>query len=511
MRYPHDPVKARLLMLGALVVALCGCGGESSLRGTANSGTEGPGSTPAEIAQASAEAYDDNVNGLITGATLRRWIGNWERERPPGITGKLVILQAAHGPQGFRYIRPDNVNVFTYVESGWRETRFNGVTDVATSVLSGASIDALIRKYDIDVARDLIVCAQGKAEDASFFDQGLCWYSFRYWGVDRRNLAVLDGGNAHLTGGWGSIHFVEADFHPLVPGQPSPVIDRQTSRVKDLQADNTALQATLENLIDALPAQDRDDPADRFFLWDSRTLEEYSAGEATETALPAVVPLADRYASFRHGGSRQGHPRGSVNLDALHLIDRTTGRFKSKAELRRYLDGGIDAAGRGFVDGSYRHLGAGNAYRTDDLVILWSETSDRAALAQIVTAVILGLPTRVYTAGTIEWNSLSGGANDRDGDPILPANSRWRTDTLSAPDFPNHLEHVAPRNAWSHPAQPKLTAASADTPRIRAPNAARTDAAILEDRVYQSSADGGGGNPGGGGGGPVLPPNPCGG
>lgn len=509
-RIPY--LKLHTLLLGSVGLLLAACGSESSTRG-GGGGADVTRNTPAQIAQTSADDYDANINGLITGVTLKRWIANWERERPEGITGDLIILQASEGPQDRRYIRPNNVNVYTYVESGWQEPRFNGVTEVATSVVSGPSIDELIGTYGIDVEKDLIVCAQGAAETSSYFDQGLCWHSLRYWGVDHRHLAVLDGANAHLSGGWTATDFVAADFIPAIPGQPSPtnaIRNRSVGSVKRLRVDNTALQATLQDVIDALPTQDRNNTADAVFLWDARPVEEYSAGEATEAALPAVVPLADRYASVQNGASRQGHPRGSLNLNWQQLIDIETGRFKPKSALAAYLNGSVDAEGRGFIDGSYQPVGIGNAYRSGDVVVLWCETSARAAVAQIATAVILGLPTRLYGGGTIEWNSLTGGAVDRDGDPILPTDSRWRTDTVSAPVFANHPENIAPRNAWSNPQNPKLTAATVVTPRIVNPSAQRSNAVIAADKAYVGSADDGGSTVGGGGGGrPVLPPNPC--
>src|SRR5690606_32629412 len=154
-------LKAKAVTPVALLAAtltLASCGGERSKDPI----TTTPATptvvvnTPADIAQESAESYDDNVNGLITGKTLKRWISNWEKERPAGITGKLVILQATKGRPGYEFIKPDNKNVFTYLEAGWREPRVNGVTEIAGIVISGPTTDKLIRRYGIDVKKDLI-------------------------------------------------------------------------------------------------------------------------------------------------------------------------------------------------------------------------------------------------------------------------------------------------------------------------------------------------------------------
>lgn len=505
------------LLTAASFAALSGCGEESSIH-PASAGVAVKANTPAEIAQDSADDYDSNLNGLITAHTLKRWIGNWERERPAGITGNLIIIQASEGPPGFRFIRPNNVDVFTYVESGWSETRSNGVTEIATGGLSGAALDRLIAEYGINVSTDLIVCAQGGATPNSYFGQGLCWYTWRYWGVDHRHLAVLSGsnahlGNAHLGEAWSPGDFSQADFIPALPGQPSPtnaIRRREVVSVKSLRVDNTSLQATLGDLIRVLPARDENNVGDGVFLWDARSLEEYSAGEATEAGLPSVVPLADRFASVRNGGSRQGHPRGAVNLGWQHLLDTGTGLFKSRAELSAYLLGRTDSGNRGFVDGQYLVLGEGKAWQPGDVIYVWSETSARAAVAQVVAAVILGLPTRLYEGGTIEWNSLTGDARDRDGTPLLPANSPWRTDTLSSPGLANLAGLIEPRNAWSDTANPKVPVATVTQPRILTPFAPDTGAAVRLDRAYLRSADDGV-LPDDGGGKPLLPPNPCGG
>jgi hypothetical protein len=81
-----------------------------------------------DLAQESADDYNENVNGLITAATLKRWKDDWLNQRPAGITGKLVILQVTAGPPAERscitanaaYIKPNGTNVFTYLSPSER-------------------------------------------------------------------------------------------------------------------------------------------------------------------------------------------------------------------------------------------------------------------------------------------------------------------------------------------------------------------------------------------------------
>lgn len=169
-------------------LSLIGCGGETS-KTDAQGNLKIKVNTPHDIAQESADNYDDNLNGVITGKTLKRWITDWEANCPTGIKGKLVILQQSAGPAGFEFIKPNNTNVFPYLESGWREPRSNRVMEIAGILINGPSVDNLIRKYGIDVKNDLIVCAQGTGGNAAM-NQGRCWYTFRYWGVDAQNIRM---------------------------------------------------------------------------------------------------------------------------------------------------------------------------------------------------------------------------------------------------------------------------------------------------------------------------------
>ena len=490
-------LSARTVRFAALLtsVLLSACGGERQAPVEEDTAPSIEINSPAKIVQESAASYDDNVNGLVTGKTLKRWKDNWERERPAGITGKLVIFQQVQGVAGKRLIKPDNRNVFSYVESDWRESRSNGVIEVEGIVLSGARVDQLLRRYAIDPSKDLILCAQGVGGGSNAMNLGRCWYTLRYWGVDQAHLAILDGGNDYLSGEWTADDFTDT---------ASPVINRALASVKDLPVDNTALHATFVDLINVLPVTDRNDPSDGVFIWDGRSLDQYSAGETSE----AGTPLADYTRSFQNGGSRQGHPRGAAQLNWTNLMVNggTGGLFKPKAELRAYLDGQVDAAGKGFVDGSYQHLGAGNAYRPGDTVYIYCETAARAAVAQLVSAVILGLPTRLYDGSMIEWNSLTA-TTDKDGNRILPNDSPWRTDELSFYKL-NQPANIASRTSESV------------RPRIVDAYAASADLIIKADKAYKQppvddsgsgGGSGGGSGSGGGGSGPGLPPNPCGG
>jgi len=488
---------ARTAVAAVLMSALlAACGGEDRSAAQESRATRVV-NTPAQIAQESADNYDDNVNGLISAKTLKRWKDNWAQERPAGITGNLVILQVSRGPAGAEYIKANNEDVFTYQESSWLEDRSNGVIKTNGIVLSGPSVDALLRRYGINPSEDLIVCATGTGSASNAMTQGRCWYTLRYWGVAAKNLAILNGGNQYLAseeGGWTSEDFSTAT---------SPLKNKFAGSVRDLKEDNIAMHATLEDVINILPLHDANNVNDGVFLWDARSLDQYSAGELLETGLPPEG--YDYMSSFQNGGSRQGHPRGAIQLQYTNMLINggADGRYKSKAEIQAYFDGHVDEAGKGFVDGSLQPVGVGNAYRPGDVVYTYCETAVRAAITTVASAAILGLPTRIYDASMIEWNSMSY-IRDRNGNYILPEKSVWRTDVLSF-FKPGVQARIAPRNDENA------------TPYIVNPNAEHADKVILEDKAYLRANDPDEGNTTGGSttggnttGGVTPPANPCG-
>lgn len=539
----HPP--SSLLKLGSTLLAgllLTGClGDERSTSATPSTETLKV-NTPADITNTSADNYDNNVNGLITHNTLKRWIDDWEANRPAGINGKLVIIQQSTGPTGAEFIKPDNQHVFTYVNSAWREARSNGVITIGGVgpggiVLSGTGIDNLIKRFGIDVHNDLIVCAQGGSSTDVYMNQGRCWYTFSYWGVDQKNLAVLNGNNSHLSTAeqLGANYFTSTKIDPT--NQTSPIINRQVSSVKDLKVDNTLLYASLEDLINVLPIVDEPVNNDGVFLWDGRSVTQFSAG--LQSWSPASGPastltntaLPNRYNSFQNNAPRQSHPRGTHHLQWDNLITTGTGLYHDKATLAAILSGGTAPSGQSFVVGGltqdYQVAGEGNAWQPGDIIYHFCETSARSGVTLVTAAVILGIPSRLYDSGLVEWNSLTAGAVDKNGNSILPAGSPWDTSSLSFPWFENQATGINPRTpaGWAEEltlTQPDpvtaedVIAGVLGTPLITNPYAENTLAIPTADRAYKAppvtepETGNGGGNNGGGSGGGILLPNPCG-
>jgi len=511
----HRLVMPMLLLLTALAA---GCGGSADT-------TNGTGSTsavsikinsPADITDVTtADDYSTNVHGMITGATLKLWKGNWLANRPAGITGKLVILEVAIGETGYAYIAPPagSLNVFSYLANGaeWLMTRSNGVISTPSLVLDGPSIDAELNKYGIDPVNDMIVIAQGTASSGNVMSQGRAWLALHYWGVDAKHLAILNGSNQwQVTSG----AMTTADF--ATAGATPPSLPAGTYSVKNLPNDNTSLIATVGDMLAVVPATDVSMKGSGVFLWDARTTTEYSAGYMRElndgaTVCPAGVAYcaaASGYpymSSFKNNGSRQGHPNGALDLNFINLLDNcntvpTPGggcSYKTKTQLASYMNGEADAAapaGNGMhhgnmVNGVYTDtlVGAGNAYQPGDTVITYCETSLRAMITGIASGVILGHPTRIYDGAMIEWNSLSN-LPDATGNNILPANSPWRTDVKSF-------------------FMAAASSAVVATRQIINPYAPNSNVLIAADRAYKTPSASNTSSSGGG----AAPANPCGG
>lgn len=441
----------------ALALSLQGCGGDEDTTALV---TKIPVSTPADLTQVSADDYDQNENGLITAATLKRWKDDWLNQRPAGITGKLVILQVTQGPAGSEFIKPGDksvLNVFVYgpknppvpsnatldesLSAEWIQTRSNGVIETASMVPDGASMDALLKKYNIDPQNDMIVAAMGTGSNPNAMAQGRIWYALRYWGVDKKNLAVLNGGNQWINGNGMSA----TDFKAT--GNAAP--NNGHASVKDLLVDNTQLQATVGDMLKALPSADVNDKTDGVFIWDARSMGQFSAGLVAErserscaVAYCAQDPASDYMWSFQNSGSRQGHPNGTLQVQYTHFLDPSKGfSYRPKAFLAKLLNGGVTTAqdvadgnatiaGIGFADASYAPVGEGNAYQEGDTIYAYCETTFRAMITGVASAVILGKPTRFYDGAMVEWNSLTY-TTDATGNYILPADSPWRTDVKS--------------------------------------------------------------------------------
>ena len=460
----------------ATTIILAGCSGTEDSIGlnTASTVTLPEMATPASLTTTSAADYNDNIYGLITGTTLANWIADWPANRPVGLdpNSKLIILQSGTGEAGSEYITSDPANgVFTYLAPMVNEVRSNGVVQTKSMVPSGEIMDAFLSKYNINPSKDMVVCAQGTAGGYSAMQAGRCWYTFRYWGTLKGQVAVLNGGNEWNETNNSLPADVTVDIAP----------ETGTASVKDLPAINFALQATLEDMVNVVPTTDTNILDDGVFIWDARGSNQY-------------YPTGD--GDFQ-SGPVQGHPNGALDLNYSNLLDAANGyTYKSKTELQAYIEGDVDVGSNGFLDITLQAVGNGNAYQSGDTIYTYCETTYRAMVTGFASAAILGLPTRFYDGAMTEWHSLSAVA-DSDGKLLMPVNSPWRTDTVDRSHY--FLKSVA-------------VAPPTDSGVITDAYSGTANNIIIEDLAYKGIVvDTGSTSTGGTSGGGGLPANPCGG
>ncbi|MCW9012265.1 MAG: rhodanese-like domain-containing protein [Gammaproteobacteria bacterium] len=461
----HKGQSGMLLLLVGLAISVTGCGTENDL--DTSTVTLPNMASPASLTTTSAANYDDNIYGLITGTTLQSWRTDWAANKPAGLAtdSKLIILQSSEGEAGSEYITSDPANgVFTYLAPIVNELRSNGVVQTKSMVPSGEVMDAFLSKYNIDPSKDMVVCAQGTAGGFASMQAGRCWYTFRYWGMLKGQVAVLNGGNAWNETNNGLVAATTVDTAP----------ETGTASVKDLPAINFALQATLEDMVNIIPTADTNILDDGVFIWDARSSNQY-------------YPTSD---SDFQSGPVQGHPNGALNLNYSNLLNTAAGyTYKTKAELEDYMDGTTN----GFIDATLGFVGA-NGYQSGDTIYTYCETTYRAMVTGFASAAILGYPTRFYDGAMTEWHSLSAVA-DSNGDLLLPVNSPWRTDNVERSH--TFLKSVA--------VAPPTTSGV-----INDAYASHAQAIIIEDLAYKGiiveTGSTGGTSTGG-----ALPANPCGG
>lgn len=538
-------VRLAVVPLVAAMLILIGCSGSQD---TTYGGTGIQVNTAAQIAQSSDADYNNNVNGLITGATLMNWIDDWATNRPAGITGKLIILQfggatctaysggscvdAAHtvgdvsGPSsnggigfaGMEYVANDSTaNIYTYDVSSSElvMSRSDGVMLTVSMVLDGPSMDAFLAKYNIDPTRDMIVFAMGQPGYFQNMVIGRGWYLFRYWGVDASHLAVLDGGIGSVLDATGGYATFTGGVHDGGTGYFSQTADTAPDSgvisVKDIPVDNTALQASLEEMLKV--AKGEYTPPGGAFIWDARSPDEYN-GVANKTN--GQTGCSGCKVAF------EGHMHGAADLNYSNLLYANdyygsgvvSSSYNSFGNENSYTSGVPgDLNGDGVVDTSdvsYGYLErnylqalvtdpAGTAetvpnltttvaaigYKPGEVIYTHCRTTYRAMITGIAAGVVLGYPVKFYDSAWVEWGTL-GYAQNQSGGYNMPVDSPWRTDLAT-----DSLTYN--------------TAANVETPWPINYYATSANEIIAADKAYKTGSTSSGSSGGG-----SAPSNPCG-
>ncbi len=358
----------------------------------------------ADIARESNDDYNLNEYGLITPSTLGKWVNNWNGTKPPGINGKLVILQNGVGPSGSQYIAGNGSDVFVYSFNfangagslaggdGFSQKRNNGLADTTSLIADGPKVDRILNLYGIDPLNDLVVFVS--TANAANHVQGTLrgFYSLRYWGIDAKNLAFLNGTLPRLV-------VSNPGFVPFKSSTDTPPSLNNVYSVKQVRVDNTILMLPLEDVITAVRNPNNVQVpglTSRIFISDARS-SSGSSNEYNGVARSTQHEVSGKYTGF------EGRIKGAKDIPWVDLLDSDF-RFKPKADLKAYYNG--------------------KGYEKGQTAIQLCRTNNRSQVTGFSYIAILGYPTTYYDGSWIEWGSLTGGGPA----PKLPADSPFRTD-----------------------------------------------------------------------------------
>ncbi|RHX84550.1 sulfurtransferase [Leptospira stimsonii] len=425
-----------------------------------------------EIANASADDYNQNNFGLITYSKLNSWVQDWPNRKPLGIYGKLFIFQVQTGTPSGQYVFPKTgsgvyVHLLTDADTTFGQTRNNGVIDTETMVPQGSQIDGFLKKYGIDLQNDLVVFSADTPTTANLQQALRGWYALRYWGAPAKSLAILNGAVSY--------HASQGNLFTTL--FLSPLNSAGGKGVQSLLTDNTILQATLGDVIHILKNGNSNFlkvtpvPVKGVFFLDARSVAEY-----TGTASSTTGPSGKTCATPPCVTGIEGHIKGAVNIPFANLLEDTniTVQFKTKAQIQNLF------SAAGFVSGQ--------------TIITYCRTNVRSTVTGFASVAILGIPTRYYDGSWVEWGSLATDNRAISDDmkwSNLPAVSPWKTN-LSI------LTDNLTANPDTNVAKTSFTTAQAFS--------RSSNQLIDEDKSYLSntsgsSGSGSGGSSGGGGGG----------
>jgi thiosulfate/3-mercaptopyruvate sulfurtransferase len=377
--------------------------------------------TADELASASSENYDDNRFGLITARTLNNLVSNWDSQRPTGITGKLVIIQVdTTGTPNGRYSPTSpargvytyylNYNSVTETSSVFGQSRLNGVIETESMVPEGKLIDGFLATFGINPNRDLIVIASDSSNQSTFLNTLRLVYALRYWGIDKKNVALLNG-SVRQANDSGEIFTVTSR---------NTEIKQEFVSVRTSQVDSTILQATLGDVIHILQNGNTTFekvtpvPANGVQFVDARTAAEYTPANQNGITPPPTGRTC--VAGSNCKVPFEGRIKGAVNLTWSSLVLDSTNndfRFKTKANLQSLFS----SAG---ISGSQQ-------------IITYCDRGSRSAAVLFAAGSILGYASRLYDASWIEWSALAVDENAA-GWSNLIGSSPWRTDRASRTD-----------------------------------------------------------------------------
>lgn len=407
-------------------------------------------STIEELTDKSAPDYGDNEHGIISGGRLKRWINDWENERPDGIEGRLVIIQVvpSNVTTSLHLTPKPDSGVVTHLinSSEFNVARNNGLSAFETDIPDGAAADAWLKKWGVDPRKDLIVLSfeqQANTANSIVQNVGRAWVFLKYWGVSTDHIAILNG-----SVDWNAANY-GLSTSPAAQQKFTKPSNAGTVTVRHLGNDNTALSISLEEILAILSEDDGAAPLAGVRIVDARGgAEALGLDRATSTGRKDcadwdvlhndILPLSNPPTTAQTASQSEnkcstpfeGRIKGAKSVPWTQFIDTAPNGF-------RFLPYTT-------VKSIFDSQSGWNA--SADLTVQYCRTNQRSTVTAIVANVILGYPTRLYETSFIEWGHASagpgsdgiGGAPAED-DPrgLLGSEFPFRTDL---DEFTEHAE-----------------------------------------------------------------------
>lgn len=397
-------------LAASLMLSGCGSDGDSSSETTVNGVKI---YTPAEISMKSNRDYNQNTYGVITAQTLNKWINDWEHNKPAGVDGRLVVLQA--GRVGFdnnaTFLPHNDRDVFVYGIPGGGACdpsymRHDGYSMTPGAMVSGDRIDMNINYFQLDPNKDFVVFAVAEGSSA-IREITRTWWSMVYWGWDLKHLAFLNG----------SVAYNYADNKDYLVSTPStpPKMEKEY-HMRDRKTDRTALHIYIDEMMDLAKIEDQSN----YFIVDARGSAEYNGSKASKSLNKNCGPNHDEqcYTAYR------GHVKGAVDFPYTDILVTD--------------DGVTDLNGDGVIDkkdASYKFkeyddlvsLYADKGYKEGDTVVAYCRTGRKSTLSALTSVTVLGYPYRMYDGSWMQWGMMAH-AKDTNGTFIMPEDAAHRTD-----------------------------------------------------------------------------------
>ena len=446
-------------------------------------------------------SYAQNKSGLVNATTAAMWINDWQANKPANIKGRLFVMQVGllGGVEGKRFIKHDDVNVYTFDRTAGctttGDTRNDGVSAIPMPIFAGGmtGMDGAFWAYDIDPVDDMLLVLVASDDPKNMALATRFLWTMNYWGMKKDHVSIMNGTAAYMfdpelnpeikLAGVNSVEemFVQDDSSYLMApggklfyGDPStntpPAQRMNTQSIKVLtEPTQFGLFASMGDMMKAASGSHED-----YVILDGRSAAEYHPTFKEDGTLTKGSKTEDKNCGVNHDEqcytAFEGHIKGAENVEYRSVIN-TKDFIKDINH-----DGVVDAKDASMAFKSVKKLTdvfAEAGYEAGDKVYTYCRTGTRASLLTFASFEALGYKTSMYDGSWIQWGKMTAEAGivDTNGKGFL-STDKWRTDVAA------YTEEITynPNSLYVGAINPDLHE-----------DADATDAILLEDSAYKAN------------------------